>query len=234
MADVKPRIAVADDEPGIREALCYALEKAGYEPVAFPDGLSAWNSISAAMPDLAVLDIMMPCLDGIEVLKNIRRIDQSMPVIFLTSRDDEFDRVLGLELGADDYVCKPFSMRELLARIKILLRKSKAVAGQPGTEAKTGLFLSEETLFTAWNGTPVRLTVTEFRVLHALVRKEKAVLERDALLYAAYPDERFVGDRSIDCHIKRVRRKLEQAGAPVDLIETVYGLGYRYRYEKQA
>ncbi len=229
MPDESTRIVIADDEPGIREALSYALEKAGYETLAFSDGLSAWNSIQAAVPDLAVLDIMMPRLDGIDALKKIRNLDQNLPVVFLTSRDEEFDRVLGLELGADDYVCKPFSMRELLVRIKILLRKSKALAESPAAESKPGLFLNEETLHTAWNGNAVQLTVTEFRVLQALVSREKAVLEREAILHAAYPDDRFVGDRSVDCHIKRVRRKLEQAGAPDDLIETVYGMGYRYR-----
>jgi DNA-binding response OmpR family regulator len=234
VAEAQRRILVADDEPGIREALSFALAGAGYLAECHPDGRSAWESLQESPPDLAVFDIMMPLMDGLELLRNARARLPELPVIFLTSRYDEFDRVLGLELGADDYLCKPFSVRELLARIKILLRKAERLPPRspPARASAEGLSLNPDSLWACWGDAELRFTVTEFRLLRALADKPGVVLEREALLRAIYPDERFVEDRSVDCHVKRVRRKLEAAGAPAELIETVYGMGYRFRSER--
>ncbi|OHD18465.1 MAG: hypothetical protein A2087_11665 [Spirochaetes bacterium GWD1_61_31] len=248
MAEHSPRVLVADDEPGIRDALVYALEAAGFRVKACPDGLAAWEAFAGGAFDLAILDIMMPRLDGLELLKRMRAAGAELPVLLLTSRDEEFDRVLGLELGADDYLCKPFSLRELVARLRALLRRAVAtrrlatavsqpdVAGsvasvlaQPTAPAQPGgLNLDADCLLASWRGSSLHFTVSEFRILAAMAARPGVVFDRDMLLAAAYPDERFVNDRATDCHIKRIRRKLADVGAPERLLETVYGAGYRY------
>ncbi len=232
----RARILVADDEPNLREHLAYALEAEAYEVEAAPDGEAAWEAFRAGRHDLAVLDIMMPRIDGTEVLRRIRSIDAEVPVMFLTSKDEEFDKVLGLELGADDYLTKPFSLRELIARVKALLRRSHRSANAISRNASipyplsaSGLELDPERFEARAGGSPMRLTVTEFRVLAALIAAPGVVKSRDALVAAAYPEETYLSDRAIDCHVKRLRRKISEAGGDSAAVETVYGLGYRLR-----
>jgi len=201
---------------------------------SYSDGQDAWEAFERDLPDLAVLDILMPRMDGLELCRRLRSRSEALPIIFLTSRDEEFDRVLGLELGADDYLCKPFSMRELVARVKVLFRRL-ALAGDPEIEEDTvevgPMRLDLNRFQASWQGFELSLTVTEFRVLHALARHPGHVKTRDQLVNEGYPHDTYVSDRTIDTHIKRLRRKLEGIDATFDGIETVYGLGYRYRQE---
>jgi DNA-binding response OmpR family regulator len=234
--DARARILVADDEPNLLANLVFALEAEGWAAEGRPDGESAWEAFRAARRDLVVLDIIMPRADGMEVLRRIRSVDAEVPVIFLTSRDEEFDKVLGLELGADDYLTKPFSLRELMARVRALLRRSRrGEAAVPGMAraafplAASGIELDPERFEARAEGGPMRLTVTEFRVLAALVAAPGIVKSRDALVAAAYPEETYLSDRAIDCHVKRLRRKILEAGGDPDAVETVYGLGYRLK-----
>jgi len=169
-ADPKGRIAVVDDEANIRETVGFALRREGYAVEAFADGVDAWERFERELPDLLVLDILMPRMDGLELCRRVRTRSESLPLIFLTSRDDEFDRVLGLELGADDYLCKPFSMRELLARVKVLFRRlalleSRAEASESSSLRVAGLLLDLDRYSVSWNGDAVPLTVTEFQVV---------------------------------------------------------------------
>jgi DNA-binding response OmpR family regulator len=238
--DGRLSILVADDEPNLLANLLYAFRAEGYEVEGASDGEAAWEAFAARRPDLAVLDIIMPRADGIEVLKRIRAADSRIPVMFLTSKDEEFDKVLGLELGADDYLTKPFSVRELMARVKALLRRSSrgAAASEGAAPIETaaafplsasGFELDPDRFEARAGGFPMRLTVTEFRVLAALVAAPGVVKSRDALVAAAYPEETYLNDRAIDCHVKRLRRKITEAGGDSGAVETVYGLGYRLR-----
>ena len=248
------RIAIVEDEDTIREAVSFAMRQQGYQVQGFADGLDAWTAFDGALPDLVILDIGLPRLDGLELCRRLRGRSEALPIIFVTSREEEFDRVLGLEIGADDYLCKPFSMRELLARIKVLLRRAAlavnaggaAGAGAgAGTAAGLGaaadadaaeerlleagsLRLDLQRYTAAWKGRNVALTVTEFLLLQALARHPGHVKTRDQLMQHAYPDNTFVSDRTIDSHVKRVRRKLEEIDPGFASIETVYGLGYRF------
>jgi two-component system response regulator ChvI len=236
-------IAIVDDEERLCRTLAQAFQREGFRTCTFPDGLEAWKAFERSLPDLAVLDITMPRLDGLELCRRIRGVSERLPVIFLTSRDEEFDRVLGLSIGADDYLCKPFSLRELVARVRVLFRRA-ALAQQPGGTptrgdspreegeepvACGGLRLDPPRLETSWQGVPVRLTVTEFRILAALARDPGVVRTREQLLTAAFPLDAAMSDRTVDTHIKRIRRKLEDADAGFDAIEAVYGLGYRMK-----
>ena len=225
-------VAIVEDEQNIRDNVAFALRREGYQVAAFPDGAAAWESFQRALPDLVVLDIIMPRMDGLELLRRIRSESATLPVIFLTSRDEEFDRVLGLELGADDYLCKPFSMRELMARVKVLFRRL-ALASHPGGDAEQLLEVGRLTLdlrrYTAvWDGSPVPLTVTEFMILHALARRPGHVKTREQLMDEGYPHDTFVSDRTIDSHIKRMRKKFLAIDPGFDRVDTVYGLGYRW------
>lgn len=227
-----PRIALVDDEESLRETVGYALRREGYRVDAYADGLEAWQAVQKGMPDLLILDILMPRLDGRELCRRVRAHDEVVPILFLTSRDDEFDRVLGLELGGDDYLCKPFSLRELLARVKVLFRRA-ALSRDPrpgGREllAVGELELDEDRHEVRWKRIGLPLTVTEFRLLVAMVRHPGHVKTREQLLEEAYPHDTYLAERSIDSHIKRLRRKFEDADASFDGIETVYGLGYRW------
>jgi two-component system response regulator ChvI len=224
-------IALVDDEDNLRETIGFALEQAGYKVTHYRDGLEALESLEQNQPDMMILDIMMPRLDGIELLKALRRPYPNLPVIFLTSRDEEFDRVLGLELGADDYLTKPFSIRELQARIKAVFRRtdtSKPIVNEKILQDQD-LILNPDRFILTWRGETLTTTVTEFRIFHSLMANPGHVKTREELLRAAYPEDTYVTDRSIDCHIKRLRKKLDSIGLGVDCIETVYGLGYRYR-----
>jgi DNA-binding response OmpR family regulator len=227
---IKTGILIADDDANLRETLRCALEREEFRVVAASEGLAALSRMRADPAiALAVLDVSMPRMDGFELLKELRRSGDARPVIILTSRDEEFDRVLGLELGADDYLTKPFSIRELAARIKAVLRRA---SGGAGKEARTlragGLFLDEESFRAAWEGRDIRLTITEFRILASLAARPGTVRTREALIEAAFPDDGYQSDRAVDCHIKRLRKKIAVNGAPEGAIETVYGLGYRF------
>ncbi len=226
------RIAIVEDEETVREAVAFALAQQGYQPARFEDGLVAWESLEKDLPDLVILDITLPRMDGLEVCRRLRARSETLPIIFLTSREEEFDRVLGLEIGADDYLCKPFSMRELLARVKVLLRRAARLA--PSEDRDDLLALGPLTLDTnrylvTWNAATVPVTLTEFLLLRALVRHPGHVKTRAQLMEEAYGEHTFVSDRTIDSHVKRLRRKLAAADPACDVIETVYGLGYRCR-----
>ena len=232
--EAQARVAVVDDEESIRETVGYALRADGYRVESFADGQEAWEAFDESLPDVAVLDILMPRMDGLELCRRLRARSELLPILFLTSRDDEFDRVLGLELGADDYLCKPFSMRELRARIRVLLRRlaamRSAASPSPDDRLSVGPLELDSSRYTAsWAGAPVRLTVTEFTILRALARQPGYVKTRRQLLDEGYPYDAYVGERTVDSHIKRLRRKLAGLEPPFDEIETVYGLGYRYR-----
>jgi two-component system response regulator ChvI len=226
-------VAVVEDEGTIREAICRALDREGHRTEAFDDGLTAWETFERALPDLVVVDIGIPRLDGLDLCRRLRTRSEALPIIFVTSREEEFDRVLGLEIGADDYLCKPFSMRELMARVKVLLRRATLVEGtrrQPEERAAVAghLTLDPLRLSAAWKGTPVPLTVTEFLLLSALARRPGIVKTRDQLMDETYPDRVSVSDRTIDSHVKRIRRKLESLDRTFAGIEGVYGAGYRF------
>jgi two-component system, OmpR family, response regulator ChvI len=240
--DGQARILVADDEPNLLSNLLFAFRAEGYEAEGASDGAAAWEAYRAFHPDLAVLDIVMPRVDGVELLRRIRAVEPELPVMFLTSKDEEFDKVLGFELGADDYLTKPFSVRELQARAKALLRRSQHRArpevvwdnGIPLLPlvypiVASGLELDPERFEARAGGGAMRLTVTEFRILSVLVAAPGVVKSREALIAAAYPEETYLSDRAIDCHVKRLRRKIAEAGGDPGAVETVYGIGYRVR-----
>src|SRR5215212_296772 len=226
-------VAVVDDEENIRETVGFALRREGYPVELYAHGGEAWKAFQRKLPGLVVLDILMPEMDGLELCRKLRSLSESIPIIFLTSRDDELDRVLGLEIGADDYLCKPFSMRELLARIKVLFRRAaldqsaKPVGEAPLRAGDLELDLQRYTV--RWKGAAVALTVTEFMMLHALVRHPGHVKTRKQLHQDGYPHDAYVSDRTIESHIKRLRRKFEEVDAAFDRVDTVYGLGYRWK-----
>jgi two-component system response regulator ChvI len=229
-------VAIVDDEEHLRATVSRALRGEGFRTAVFSDGAEAWDSFSVSLPDLVILDIIMPRMDGLEVCRRIRAVSETIPVMFLTSRDEEFDRVLGLELGADDYLCKPFSLRELAARVKVLFRRAGIRQGEKerapsdaDTVSVGPLSLDAQRFAAAWKGAPVRLTVTEFRILHALARQPGFVRTREQLLSEAFPHDAYMSDRTIDCHIRRIRAKLQGLDKAYDGIETLYGLGYRMR-----
>ncbi len=227
------RVAVVDDEENIRETVGYALKREGYRVELYPDGLAAWDKFARELPDVLVLDIVMPRLDGLELCRRIRKMTEVLPIIFLTSRDEELDRVLGLELGGDDYLVKPFAVRELLARVKVLFRRL-ALLGKPPAEPEEKLALGELELDLAryqasWKGALLTLTVTEFLLLQALARRPGHVKSRGRLMEECYPNDAYVSERTIDSHVKRLRKKFAHVDPEFDAIDTVYGLGYRYR-----
>jgi DNA-binding response OmpR family regulator len=226
-------VAIVDDEATIRETVEYALAREGYRTCVHANGADAWDSFQKTLPDLVILDILMPGMDGLELCRRLRGISDLLPIIFLTSCDEEFDRVLGLELGADDYLCKPFSMRELIARVKVLCRRLALRQDVAPTRGEVLLRVGDLCLDlnryeVYWGEAEVALTVTEFRILAALVKNPGHVKSRAQLLEEGYPDDTYVSERTIDSHIKRLRRKFDELAPGSELIETVYGLGYRY------
>jgi two-component system response regulator ChvI len=226
-------VAVVEDESTIREAIAAALAKEGYLVESFSDGMRAWEAFARQLPDLAVLDIGVPRIDGLEICRRLRGLSDTIPIIFVTSREEEFDRVLGLELGADDYLCKPFSMRELMTRVKVLFRRSSLSSTTARDEddrpATVGdLTLDPLRLVATWKDVPLSLTVTEFLLLQALARRPGIVKTREQLMQETYPDAVSVTDRTIDSHVKRIRRKFESVDRSFAALESVYGAGYRY------
>ena len=226
-------IAVVEDEATIREMVSLALGKEGYRTESFDDGVRAWDAFARALPDLVILDIGLPRLDGLEICRRLRTRSDSLPIIFVTSREEEFDRVLGLEIGADDYLCKPFSIRELMARVKVLLRRASIGDAPRASEDQLMVFgpltIDPLRLTVSWDGQAVPLTVTEILLLQGLTRRPGVVKSREQLMQDAYPDRVAVSDRTIDSHVKRIRRKFQAIDSAFDLIEGVYGAGYRYR-----
>jgi two-component system response regulator ChvI len=226
-------VAIVEDEDGIRESVQFALDRAGYRAVGYADGGAAAAAFAEALPDLVILDIGLPHVDGLELCRRLRAQSERLPIIFLTSREEEFDRVLGLEIGADDYLCKPFSMRELLARARVLLRRASLGAPAPDTAPPTTvtagpLTLDVDRYAATWGGRPVRLTVTEFLLVQALCKRPGHVRSRDQLLEAAYPHDTGASDRTIDSHVKRLRRKFLDVDPGFAAIDAVYGAGYRF------
>ncbi len=229
-------IALVDDDENILTSVSMFLEDAGHEVKCYHDGASALEALSKNPVDIAVFDIKMPRMDGIELLRRLRQ-TSNMPVIFLTSKDDEFDEALGLNMGADDYITKPFSQRLLGERIKAVLRRAKpsntdTPAPQDGDDTvirRGQLLLDSNRHACSWKGEPVRLTVTEFLILHALAKRPGFVKSRDNLMDIAYDDQVYVDDRTIDSHIKRLRKKFRKSDKDFDGIETLYGIGYKYK-----
>lgn len=236
---LKPKIAIVDDEKNVRLPLRKFLESEGFEVAEFSDGKSALDDLTASKnpPAVYILDIMMPVMDGIMFLQKYKAFFPEVPAIFLTSRDEEFDKVLGLELGADDYLTKPFSMKELVARVKVLLRRYQKVSKEEENlmEDDKNLLRSKKLILNTKNcvakeknasGTSekeIPLTVTEFRLLENFMKNPDEVFTREQLIEIAYPEDIYLNDRAIDCHIKRLRKKIG-----TEEIETVYGLGYKF------
>ena len=222
------RILVVDDDPHIREVVQFALDKEGFDTLEAGDGAQALERFATDQPDLIVLDITMPELDGTEVCRRIRQTSRT-PIIFLSSRDDEIDRVLGLELGGDDHMSKPFSPRELVARVKAVLRRledAKAPRDEGTAIMQHGrLSLNLDDFTGSWDDTQIVLTLTEFGIIRTLMQRPGKVYSRDDLMSSAYELSRIVSDRTIDSHVRRVRKKFADIGA--DPVETVHGIGYK-------
>ncbi len=222
-------IALVDDDRNILTSVSIALEAEGYEVRSYKDGEEALREISRHPPDLAVLDIKMPRMDGMELLSELKK-KSDLPIIFLTSKDDEVDEALGLRMGADDYIKKPFSQRLLIERIRAVLRRAEPGDDEAAGEmlARGDLMLDSSRHLSTWKSQQVNLTVTEFLLLAALARTPGHVKSRDQLIDAAYGENIYVDDRTIDSHIKRLRRKFRESDPEFDAIETLYGVGYRY------
>jgi two-component system OmpR family response regulator len=219
-------ILVVDDDGHIRQVVRYALERAGHQVREAGDGAAALRMVATEPPDLLVLDILLPEEDGLEVCRQVRK-KSRLPIVFLSSRDEELDRVLGLELGGDDYVTKPFSPRELVARVAAVLRRTLASEAAAETLAHGPLSMDLGRHRASWSGQELTLTVVEFALLRALLAAPGRVFERGQLVAQAYGDGHYITDRTVDSHVRRVRKKLAAVGA--DPIETVYGVGYRLR-----
>jgi len=235
------KITLVDDDENIVTSVSLALESHGHTVKAYYDGAAGLAALENDPPDVAILDVKMPRMDGMEVLRRLRR-TSDMPVIILTSKDEEIDEILGFNLGADDYIHKPFSQRLLIERVKAVLRRAgrgetdeaagpAAAAGDANARAlKRGkLTLDPARHESLWDGKPVKLTVTEFLLLQSLAQRPGFVKSRDNLMDAAYEDQVYVDDRTIDSHIKRMRKKFREVDPEFDAIETLYGVGYRYR-----
>ncbi len=229
-------IALVDDDENILTSVSMFLEGEGYEVRTYHEGVSALKALTKNPPDIAVFDVKMPQMDGLELLRRLRQ-SSNLPVIFLTSKDDEFDEAIGLNMGADDYITKPFSQRLLGERIKAVLRRARLTnvempAPQEGDDKvirRSKLVLDPNRHACSWDGEPVRLTVTEFLILQALALRPGYVKSRDQLMDAAYDDQVYVDDRTIDSHIKRLRKKFRKTDKTFDGIETLYGVGYKYK-----
>jgi two-component system, OmpR family, response regulator ChvI len=232
-ASVTNTIALVDDDRNILTSVSMALEAEGFAVRCYSDGAEALKGMTAQPVDLAVLDIKMPRMDGMELLGQLRR-QSHIPVIFLTSKDDEVDELLGLRMGADDYIKKPFSQRLLIERIRALIRRGELVRDREESQGEPVILRGQMTLDPArhlctWKSQPVELTVTEFLILKSLAQRPGHVKNRDQLMDAAYGEHIYVDDRTIDSHIKRLRKKFKAVDTEFAQIETLYGVGYRYR-----
>ena len=232
-----PRIALVDDDRNILTSIATMLEAEGFEVEIHYDGQAAWEAFTKSMPDLAVLDIKMPRLDGMDLLQRMRQ-KTTIPIMFLTAKEDEIDEILGLRMGADDYVKKPCSHRILLERIRTLLRRQDAILGTMPAKAEATKVMERGPLLmdplrhgVTWRGLDVALTVTEFILLQAMAERPGFVKSRDQLMDVAYDEQVYVDDRTIDSHIKRLRKKLRMVDENFNAIETLYGIGYRYNEE---
>ena len=229
-----PTIALVDDDRNILASVSIALEAEGYRIQTYTDGASAFDGLKQSPADLAILDIKMPRMDGMELLRRLRQ-KSDMPVIFLTSKDEEIDELFGLKMGADDFIRKPFSQRLLVERVKAILRRGAPKDGAAPREAdpraleRGPLKMDPERHTCTWKDEPVTLTVTEFLILQALATRPGVVKSRNALMDAAYDDQVYVDDRTIDSHIKRLRKKFKVTDSAFDMIETLYGVGYRFK-----
>ena len=229
-----PTIALVDDDRNILTSVSIALENEGYRVETYTDGASALEGLQNRPPNLAIFDIKMPRMDGMELLRRLRQ-KSDLPVIFLTSKDEEIDELFGLKMGADDYIRKPFSQRLLVERVRAVLRRGAAkdsvkIAPSPEASLERGqLVMDQERHTCTWKDQPVTLTVTEFLILHSLAQRPGVVKSRDALMDAAYDEQVYVDDRTIDSHIKRLRKKFKAIDDDFDMIETLYGVGYRFR-----
>ncbi len=231
------KIFLVDDDRNILVSVSMTLEAEGFKVETFNDGETGLKGILDGKPDLVILDIKMPRMDGIEVLSKLRE-ESAVPVIFLTSKDDEVDQVIGLRMGADDYITKPFSQRLLIERIKVLLRRrdlleTSNTKGQDVTKniEYGDLLLDDARHLCSWRGKPLNLTVTEYLLVKALALRPGHVRNRDQLIDMAYGENIYVDDRTVDSHIKRVRKKFKKIDSDFDKIETLYGVGYRYKEE---
>jgi two-component system, OmpR family, response regulator ChvI len=231
---VTSTIALVDDDRNILTSVSMALEAEGFAVRCYSDGVEALQGLTAQPVDLAVLDIKMPRMDGMKLLEQMRKQKSQIPVIFLTSKDDEVDELIGLTMGADDYIKKPFSQRLLIARIQALLRRGDLARERDDAQSEPVIVRGAMTLDPArhlctWRGQPVELTVTEFLILKSLAHRPGHVKNRDQLMDAAYGEHIYVDDRTIDSHIKRLRKKFKAVDSEFAQIETLYGVGYRYR-----
>ena len=229
-------IALVDDDRNILTSVSIALQQEGFITRVYADPQVALKAIGENPPDLGVFDIKMPGMDGIELLRRVRELS-SVPVIFLTSKDDELDEALGLAMGADDYISKPFSQRLLIARIRAILRRRELERGEAATTSAEAeqptlergrLTMDPARHKVLWDGRVVSLTVTEFLILETLAQRPGVVKTRNQLLDIAYSDDVYVDDRTIDSHIKRIRRKFRTVDRAFDSIDTLYGVGYRF------
>ncbi len=225
------KVTLIDDDLNITASVAMVLESEGFSVESYSDGESGLDAVTRKGTDLVVLDIKMPRMDGMEVLKKIREFSD-VPVIFLTSKDDEIDQLLGLRMGADDYITKPFSQRLLIERIRVLLRRQDLKKSESPDNQHIvygDIELDEARHLCTWKKKPVNLTVTEFLLVKSLVTRPGHVRTRDQLIDMAYGENIYVDDRTVDSHIKRIRNKFKKVDDSFDQIETLYGVGYRIK-----
>jgi two-component system catabolic regulation response regulator CreB len=233
---MRPRILVVEDEPAIADTIVYALSTDGFDPLWCASGAAARQGLADAGAALAILDVGLPDINGFELFKQLTQAQPSLPVIFLTARASEIDRVVGLELGADDYVAKPFSPRELVARVRTVLRRTQRAASAAAAPAATahGFAIDDERKQIRWHGRLLELSRIEYRLLKVLVERPGRVFSRDELMQRAWDDPAAAFDRTVDAHVKMLRAKLREIDAAADPIVTHRGLGYSLREEQDA
>jgi len=224
MSSNQKNILVVEDEPTLAVILCEYLTQSGFGTTIIEDGALVIDAVKSQQPDLILLDIMLPNRDGLDIFREIRSFSY-VPIIMATARVEEIDRLLGLELGADDYICKPYSVREVVARVKNILRRN--VSSQP-TSSEEALLIDESSMSASYHQTPLTLTPAEFKLLAFLFNQKGRIFSRDQLMNHIYSDHRVVTDRTIDSHIKNLRRKLAEAQPDSDCIKSVYGMGYKF------
>ncbi|KZN48480.1 response regulator [Pseudoalteromonas luteoviolacea] len=219
---VNQKVLIIEDEEKLAVILGKYLAQAGYEFDIVMDGADALSRVRTFAPDIILLDLMLPSVDGIEICTQVRR-DSEVPIIMTTAKVEEIDRLLGLEVGADDYVCKPYSPKEVVARVKAILRRTNNT-----TPIQTGLVLEEETLFVNYNGMRTDLTHVEFMLLQTMFKHPGRVYNRARLMDSIYDDDRVVSDRTIDSHVKKIRKKLQDIAPDCEFIHSIYGVGYKF------